>query len=149
MADDPGTDASPDTDIRTSTEIGIVLDFLDARERLDIDRAVELLAPDVVYRNVPFPPARGVAAVEKQLRGLERYCTGFEAQNHHVASTGNVVLTDRTDVIQVGRVRTAFWVAGTFEVTDGLITSWTDRFDMVDITWATLRGLAAAVIGKR
>ena len=133
-----------------SAEIEVVEEFLGALKRLDVDRAVGLLAPDVVYQNVPFPPARGVRAVEQQLRGLARYATGFQAINHHIASSGPVVLTERTDVITVGRWRSAFWVCGTFEVRDGRIELWRDRFDFADLTWAMLRGAIGAVLpGKR
>ena len=133
-----------------SAEIEVVEEFLGALERLDVDRAVGLLAPVVVYQNVPFPPARGVRAVEQQLRGLARYATGFQAINHHIASSGPVVLTERTDVITVGRWRSAFWVCGTFEVRDGRIELWRDRFDFADLTWAMLRGAIGAVLpGKR
>jgi len=132
----------------TSSEIAVVEEFLAALGRLDVDRAVELLAPDVVYQNVPFPPARGLRAVEQQLRGLGRYASGFEAINHHIASNGPVVLTERTDVITVGRWRSAFWVCGTFEVRDGRITLWRDRFDFADLTWAMLRGAFGAVLPR-
>lgn len=142
-----GADATDrSNDSSDGTDIEVVERFLDALERLDIDAAVALLDDDVEYRNVPFPPARGRAAVERQLRGLERYCSGFEAINHHIASDGTAVLTERTDVICSGRVRVAFWVCGTFEVRDGRITLWRDRFDLVDVSWATLRGVLAAVL---
>jgi limonene-1,2-epoxide hydrolase len=128
----------------TTTEIEVVTEFLDALERLDIDDAVALLDPAVEYQNVPFPPARGRSELERQLRGLERYFTGFEARTHHIAANGPVVLTERTDVLAAGRVRAEFWVCGTFEVHEGRITVWRDRFDMVDTTWAVLKGLALA-----
>ena len=41
---------------------------------------------------------------------------------------------------QSGMWRAAFWVCGTFEVHDGRITVWRDRFDFADLTWAFLRG---------
>ena len=129
-----------------TAEIEVVEEFLGALQRLDVDRAVELLAPDVVYQNVPFPPARGVRAVEQQLRGLAKYATGFEAINHHIASSGQIVLTERTDIITVGRWRSAFWVCGTFEVRDGRIELWRDRFDFADLAWAMLRGAIGAVL---
>ncbi len=44
----------------------VVTGFLKALEDLDIDRALTFAASDIVYQNVPLPPARGVAAVEKQ-----------------------------------------------------------------------------------
>ena len=132
----------------TSTEIEVVEAFLAALERLDIDAAVALLAPDVVYQNVPLPAARGVRAVEKQLRWLGRYGRGFEVRWHNVAANGPVVLTERTDVLTIGPVAGSFWVCGTFEVRDGRIVLWRDRFDFVDVTWSFVRGAAQAVLGR-
>ena len=131
-----------------SIEIGVVTRFLDALEHVDTEAALELLDPSVEYQNVPFPPARGFAAVEQQLRGFERYLNGFEVRMHHIAANGPVVLTERTDVLGVGPVRAAFWVCGTFEVHDGRITVWRDRFDYVDLTWAFVRGTARALLRR-
>lgn len=127
-----------------TAEIEVVTDFLAALEDFDLERALALLDPDVEYQNVPFPPARGIDAVSQQLQGMVRYFSGFEAINHNIASNGAVVLTERTDVIELGRVRMAFWVCGTFEVRDGRIRVCRDRFDFADMTWAMLRGLARA-----
>jgi limonene-1,2-epoxide hydrolase len=133
-----------------STEIEVVQDFLGALERLDIDAVVALLDPDVVYQNVPFPPARGRDEVSRQLRLFERYGSGFEVRWHNVAANGSVVLTERTDVITIGRVSGAFWVCGTFEVRNGRILLWRDRFDFADFTWSFVRGgLAAILPGRR
>jgi limonene-1,2-epoxide hydrolase len=131
----------------TRSEITVVRDFLAALERLDIDAAADLLAPDVVYQNVPFPPARGKAAVERQLRWLARYGSGFEVTYDNVASEGPVVLTERTDVLVFGRLNAAFWVCGTFEVHDGRITLWRDRFDKVDFALSLVRGVLKALVG--
>jgi limonene-1,2-epoxide hydrolase len=136
------------TDVSTTTEIEVVQEFLAALEDLDIDRAVALLDDSVVYQNVPLPPARGLRAVEKQLRWLARYGSAFEVRYDNVAANGGIVLTERTDIITVGRVSAAFWVCGTFEVRDGRITLWRDRFDFVDVTWAFLRGAVRALLGR-
>jgi limonene-1,2-epoxide hydrolase len=135
-------------DQRATIELEVVEEFLRALEALDIDRALELLDPHVVYQNVPFPPARGIRAVEKQLRGLGRFASAFEARNHNIAANGPIVLTERTDVLSVGRMRAAFWVCGTFEVHDGRITVWRDRFDFVDVLWACARGAVRAAVSR-
>jgi limonene-1,2-epoxide hydrolase len=67
---------------------------------------------------------------------------------HHIASNGPVVLTERTDVLGVGPVSASFWVCGTFEVHDGRITVWRDRFDYADLTWAVVRGSVAALFRR-
>lgn len=128
------------------TEIQTVTDFLSALEDLDIDRALTHAAPGIVYQNVPLPPARGLPAVEKTLRAMARYGTGFEARVNHIASSGPVVLTERTDVLEVRAWRAEFWVCGTFEVHDDRITLWRDYFDWTTVLTASAKGAATALV---
>ena len=125
----------------------VVRAFLGDLERLDVDAAADRLAADAVYQNVPFPAARGREAIAKQLEGLARYGSGFEVRYHNVAVNGSTVLTERNDVLVFGPVRADFWVCGTFEVVDGHITLWRDRFDLVDFTLAFVKGGLRALVG--
>ncbi|MCC5951451.1 MAG: nuclear transport factor 2 family protein [Acidimicrobiia bacterium] len=136
------------TGATTTDEIAVVLGFLAALERLDVDGAAELLDESVVYQNVPLPPARGRTATVGQLQSFMRFSDGFEVVTHNIAANGPVVLTERTDVFVIGGGRASFWVCGTFEVHDGKITLWRDRFDFVDFTVALTRGLAGAAIAR-
>lgn len=130
----------------TRREISTVRSFLSAIEHLDIDRATAYLARDVVYQNVSLPAAHGIDAVSRQLRLLARFGTGFQAHIHHIAVDGDAVLTERTDVLEIGPWRAEFWVCGTFEVRDGLIVSWRDYFDWANVIAASVRGLGRAVV---
>jgi len=132
----------------TTTEIEVVQQFLAALERLDIDAALDLLDPAITYQNVPLPAAHGAEAVEEQLRWLARYGRGFEVRWHNVAANEAIVLTERTDVLTFGPVSAAFWVCGTFEVRDGRIVLWRDRFDFLDLTWAFVRGAGQALVRR-
>lgn len=125
--------------------IGTVREFLGALERLDIDGALEHAAPDIVYQNVPLPAARGIDAVGRQLRFMAKYGTGFRADIHNIAASGNTVLTERTDVLEVGRWRDEFWVCGTFQLQEGRIVLWRDYFDMATVLGKGLLGTARAV----
>ena len=136
----------PETSV--TTEVEIVRAFLADLEQLDVDAALEWLADDVVYQNVPLPAARSKAAVERQLRLLPRI-TGFEARIHNLASDGAIVLTERTDVLVLGRVRAEFWVCGTFEVRSGRIVLWRDHFDYLGFVAAFVKGAARALLGRR
>ena len=130
----------------TRTDVEVVEAFLRALEDLDVDAAADLLAEDVTYRNVPLPPARGKAATVKQLRLLQTRCTGFQAITHAIAADGDgAVLTERTDIIEIGRFKPAFWVCGRFDVRDGRITAGKDYFDYADITVAMLKAAARAL----
>jgi len=123
--------------------VAVVRAFLGALEDLDLDRALALVSPEIVYQNVPLPPARGRGPFEEQMRWLTRLCTGFEARLHHIAAEDGAVLTERTDVLERGPFRVAFWVCGTFEVVDGRITVWRDRFD-----WLTVLGALVAAVPR-
>ena len=139
MADPPLTSSPASTNTDPAE---VVRAFLAALDALDVDGLLELTDPDIVYVNRGLPPARGIDAFAKQMRGMTRRATGFEARIHHLATEGDVVLTERTDVIEYGRFRLEFWVCGTFEVRDGRVVLWRDAFDYVNLTVAMLRGLA-------
>ncbi|MEW2355953.1 limonene-1,2-epoxide hydrolase family protein [Spirillospora sp. NPDC029432] len=127
-----------------------VTGFLAALEDLDIDRALTYADPEIVYQNVPLPPARGIKAFERQMRAMARYGTGFEARVHNIAADGGTVLTERTDALVIGSWRAEFWVCGTFEVRDGKIVLWRDYFDWPTVIAASVKGLLrAALAGPR
>ncbi|MGH9139290.1 MAG: limonene-1,2-epoxide hydrolase family protein [Acidimicrobiales bacterium] len=133
------------TDTTTGTAIDTVRSFLGALEAMDIDRALLYAADDIVYQNVPLPPARGRKAFERQMRFMARFGDGFEARLHNIAADGSAVLTERTDVLKSGPFEASFWVCGTFEVRDGQIVLWRDYFDWVTVGAAMVRGAVRAV----
>lgn len=120
----------------------VVQRFLQAMEAQDHDTVASLLAPDLRYTNVSLPTLKGGRRVATLIRKALRESRRFEVQLHSIASAGNTVLTERTDVLKVGPLHIGFWVCGTFEVRDGRITVWRDYFDWMDIARASLRGLA-------
>ena len=129
----------------TTPEIDLVVEFLARLEGGDIPGALDLMSEDAVYQNVPLPPDRGKAAVRRTLERMMGVGDGFRVEYDNVAANGPVVLTERTDILSVRGVNARFWVCGTFEVHDGRITLWRDRFDWADFTFAWVRGGARAV----
>ncbi len=115
----------------------------------DAAGAIELLDEHVEWRNSGLPTVRGKDRVGGMLREMERRHIGFEARLHHVAESDAVVLTERTDVLKLGRFATEFWVCGTFEVTDGRITLWDDHFSFGAAARGTAIGLLRAVVPGR
>ena len=127
-----------------NAEATVVQTFLDLLEDGDSSAAVALLAPDVEWRNTGMPTFRGHKVVG-MLKDMERRGIGFRVDMHHIAANGSVVLTDRTDYLSYGRWESAFWVCGTFEVSEGLITLWDDHFSMGNLVAASIRGLFGMV----
>lgn len=130
-----------------SRPIEVVERFLTGLADGEIDTAVDLLAADVVYSNVSLPTVRGRERVRKLARlTLGRPGAEFEVYNHAISAAGNSVLTERTDVLKMGRLRIQFWVCGRFDVENGEIVLWRDRFDWMNYTAATLRGVAGVFV---
>lgn len=112
----------------------------------DNDAAVRLLAMDVAYENSWLPTVRGRERVRRLFQGLLRIGTEVEMHVHAISADGPTVLTERTDVLQWGRLRVQFWICGRFEVHDGQIVVWREYYDALAILAATLRGLLGTVV---
>jgi limonene-1,2-epoxide hydrolase len=124
----------------------VVRSFLLALQAGDLDAALELLADDVRYINVSLPTVNGRERVERIFRPAYARGGRFRVHLHAIATDGDVVLTDRTDALGIGRFEQRLWVYGRFVVKDGKITLWRDSFDWLDVTISALRGLAAIAI---
>jgi limonene-1,2-epoxide hydrolase len=153
MPDTRGSDsiaAVPETDAasaaRPTTAREVVEAFLGAFERLDMDGAMELAHPAITYQNVPFPVARGIRATRRTLKAMLWPVTGFEARMLNIAANDDVVLTERIDVLEIGRFKMHFWVCGTFQLRDGQVVLWRDRFDFLDTTIGIIRAIAGIVV---
>jgi len=107
--------------------VAVVRAFLEALAVPNTERAVELLALDIEWRNTGLPTFRG-KRVFAMLKDMEKRRVGFGVEIHTIAAQGDVVLTDRTDYLWKGPIKTGFRVRGTFTVRDGLITIWDDGF---------------------
>ena len=130
-----------------STPTAVVERFIDhLRTVTDNDAAVGLLAEDVVYENSWMPTVRGRERVRKLFQALLRIGTEVEMHVHTISADGPTVLTERTDVLQWGRLRVQFWICGRFEVHDGQIVVWREYYDPLAILAATLRGLLGMVV---
>jgi limonene-1,2-epoxide hydrolase len=124
----------------------IVVEFLHAMARFDLDTALGLVAEDLEYINVSLPTIHGRARLERLARPIfQPGRMGFNVYLHHVATEGDVVLTDRVDEINFRRFASRFWVYGRFVVRDGKIAVWRDSFDWLDVTIGNLRGLVGLV----
>ena len=128
------------------TPADIVVDFLGAWARYDVDAVLELVTEDLVYTNVSLPTIHGRDRLERLARPIIRDDRlGFNAYLHHVATDGDVVLTDRVDELHFRRFAARFWVYGRFVVRDEKIAVWRDSFDWLDVTIGNLRGLLGLV----
>ena len=133
---------------RTASNIATVEEFLRALEAKDTERALALLADDIVYQNVPLPADHGKAAVRRTLLGFERFVSDFRVKMVNIAARGDVVLTERVDILSGRFVYLDIWVCGTFELRDGKITLWRDYFDLAAASGKLLTGPLRKLFGR-
>jgi limonene-1,2-epoxide hydrolase len=111
-------------------DAGAVVDrFMACFDAKDLDGALELVADDVYYDNVPVGDMRGKEAMREFLAPLVGGDGPVTFEVHRQAVSGDVVFNERTDRMVVRGKQIALPVAGVFEVSDGKITSWRDYFD--------------------
>jgi limonene-1,2-epoxide hydrolase len=110
----------------------IVEAFIAAWNRGDAPAAFAMMADDVVWHNIPMEPAVGLAGVQALMAQFPPI-EGTEWITHHIAASGNVVLTERTDRFLVAGRWRAIRVSGTFEINaEGKVAKWRDYFDMAE-----------------
>ncbi|MFC4605553.1 limonene-1,2-epoxide hydrolase family protein [Rhodococcus kronopolitis] len=139
---------TPATTDRSDAAVAVVTDFFEALGALDVPRATAHLTEDVQWQNVSLPTLRGLPAVGRALRAAGRPRFRFEAVMHHIASDGDTVLTERTDTLIVGPLRSVFWVCGTFEMRDGKIAVWRDYFSWRAFLVGTVVGTVRSALGR-
>ena len=103
--------------------------FCAAWDALDLDRIVALLDPDAVYESGPARPVRGRDQIATLLRRMTRGVSACEFEILHLAVSGDIVFTERRDVVTIGDVTAVLPVVGVFEVRGGLIREWREHFD--------------------
>jgi limonene-1,2-epoxide hydrolase len=109
----------------------VVATFIAAIEAKDIAAAVELLADDISYENMPVAPIVGRDAVRSTLEGFLKVATAVDWPVKRQVVSGSVVINERIDRFQIGSGWLELPVAGFFEVDDdGRISLWRDYFDM-------------------
>ena len=91
------------------------------------------LDPEALWQNCGFPDCKGRDACLGLLRHYQQFSQMPYARVRikHMASVGNTVLTERIDhLYNADRSRQhSAWIMGTFEVSNGLITRYSDYFD--------------------
>jgi limonene-1,2-epoxide hydrolase len=105
-----------------------------AGDRQDASGIVELMTEDVVWQtNVPsVPPVVGREACKAEIERQNSFCTGGlpGSEVRNIASSDEVVFTERLDVLDLVGKRVELSIVGVFEIRDGKVAAWREYFDM-------------------
>jgi limonene-1,2-epoxide hydrolase len=111
----------------------IVMNFIDAWNRMDWDAIIGALAEDVVYHNIPMDVLEGREAAAAFITSMQPESINWEVIS--IAENGNKVLTERVDNFHLTAEKTlSVPVMGTFEIENGEIKAWRDYFDLATFT---------------
>jgi limonene-1,2-epoxide hydrolase len=108
----------------------LVNDFCAAWVRMDPDELAGYFTDDGVYHNIPMEPMEGRQAIRDGLAGMKAMISSIRFEIHRQVASGDVVMNERTDHIQMGDRSVALPVVGVFEIEGGKIKAWRDYFDM-------------------
>jgi len=113
----------------TNTET--VQAFVAAWEARSLEDIMALMTDDARWLNVGLPESVGAEAIRKAVAPFVAGATMVKWEVHHIAETKDgVVLTERTDIFDMGGKTLRAAVMGTFELRDGKIFAWRDYFDL-------------------
>ncbi|GGO84469.1 hypothetical protein GCM10011584_02080 [Nocardioides phosphati] len=105
----------------------------------DVTGANALLADDVAWLNTGLPTVRG-RGVRRILAALPKLRVRFDAVDHVIThQIDGSVRFDRRDTLSWGPFSTTFFVSGTFEVRDGKVRRWDDRYRMGEVLGGLFR----------
>lgn len=109
----------------------VVNKFIAAIGEKDLDAALEVVAEDCYYDNVPIGDMTGKDEMRKFLSPMITVDGDVEFEILRQTAAGNIVMNERIDRLPTRSGRTIeLPVAGVFEVNDdGLISFWRDYFD--------------------
>ena len=111
----------------------IVRTLIAAWERRSIDDILATMTPNVRYLNVGMPEMAGHDAIRAGLTGFLGASTKVHWTVHHIAEAADgTVLTERTDVFEMGPKTVSIPVMGVFEFDGDKISAWRDYFDVPD-----------------
>jgi limonene-1,2-epoxide hydrolase len=109
---------------------GLVAEFIAAIERGDIDGALSYLAPTCEYDNVPISKAIGHEEIKAILGMFVSADSPTEFRIVRQVASGNLVMNERVDRLEIGGKTVELPVAGVWEVEGDKIVLWRDYFDV-------------------
>lgn len=117
----------------TNSPLEIVTSFMAAMEKLDYDKAMQFIAADCEYTNVPLATVRGPEGVRGVLEPFFAPTLENQLLVQRQAVAGPIVFMERLDRHRLEKGWVELPVTGVFEVHGGKITLWKDYFDAATI----------------
>lgn len=105
----------------------------------DVATAQTLLTDDIAWLNTKLPTVRGKGA-RRILNAMPKLGVDFSAVDFDFTDNGDgTVRFDRKDTLRWGPLGSTFFVSGTFEVRDGKVARWDDKYRLREVLGGFVR----------
>ena len=121
---------SPTSEVETDT---LIREFFHAWERNDSDYILSCFTDDAIYHNMPLEPLVGKEAIRQFIFQYADSTPGIFEILHQVVS-GDLVMNERLDRVEINGLQTDLPVCGVFEIQDRKIKAWRDYFDLASVS---------------
>jgi limonene-1,2-epoxide hydrolase len=106
----------------------VVTALMDATLRHDPDEIAAFFTEDATCQLMPGSTVEGKDAIRALFAQFAGMTTDLRIDLHRQLSSGNVVMTERTDYFTLGDNAMALGICGVFEIEDGLVKAWRDYY---------------------
>ena len=108
----------------------LVREFCELMAKRDAEALRPFFTDDAVYQNTGMPATSGLGAIIENLAGqFAMFPDSYAYEVVNLAADGDVVLTERLDMIRTPTGVQGVPVMGTFVLAGGKIARWTDYWD--------------------
>jgi limonene-1,2-epoxide hydrolase len=107
----------------------VVRSMFEAWSRLEVDEIVSHFDPDAVWHNMPYEPVHGLDGIRRVSESYAKRTSACYMEVLNLAVTGNVVLTERVDHLELDGRKVDAPAMGALEVAGDRIMAWRDYFD--------------------
>lgn len=108
----------------------IIRDFINTWPSMDAGAITSFFAADGIYHNMMLEPVQGPKNIEPFIKGFLGIWEKVNWDLLNIATSGNIVFTERVDHFHASSKSVSLPCSGVFEMKDGKIAVWRDYFDM-------------------
>jgi limonene-1,2-epoxide hydrolase len=126
----PTTAFAEDHAAATESEaVAVAMEMVDAWNRMEWERMIDLFAEDAVFQSMMKEPVVGRETIRPRFLALVDGLERIELQIRNMAVDGNVVFLERVDDFVYKGKHSRVPVVGVMEIADGKVAAWRDYYD--------------------
>lgn len=123
-------------DAAETESLRVTMEMVDAWNRMDWDRVVDLFSEDAVFQSMMMEPIIGRQTIGPHFRALVDGLERIELQLRNTAVVGDTVFIERVDDFVYKGKHSRVPVVGVLEIADGHVKAWREYYDRAQLVEA-------------